>query len=812
MIKIHRIEATNVRALGHAVFEPLVDGGLTAVNGPNGAGKSSLLSALLWGLYGVTPDGVSVGAMRRQNSEGDCKVVIDFEHDGQVITVERGVKGHRDTTYMKVYVNGTEQAFGKIRACESWLIDRFGGLDAEGFMTAFVVRQKELDGLIKAPRAARRALIERLAGIDRMSTAVKTARAEESETSKRLDLLPGDPQAAQAARDALEVAQRAAIECWSAYEAAQVTEENAKRTFDDAHQAAAELQGRLNTHAAAKDALVHTTHALSMTRERVATATRDRTALERSAVGGTDADVAAAQQTYRAAQEAVAANKDARSGADRAVTDAERARAHAETLAQRAAAATAKATQARTVATAAEQAAAGFPETLDADIETAEQIVVASNEKRGALRGEHERLTASITAMQAAAGSACCPTCESALPDPTAVLTTLLTARDRVMAEGTSAKDAGDAAQNRLVALRAQASARVEAFNALTHTAAAAVSAEEIATETRAQADEAAQVAEQADQVAHAAKEEALAAARATQGLTDAEQVAGQALRAAQNAAEALAALPAALAHEATLKDAATTAQNALDAATQAEMAARVDADEQTRVTQTYAGAQHALNLAQQAVTKTDGDYRVAEEQARSAERVRDAEELRMRARAEAHEELERRTATREALDEFRRKRIADLAPELSEIATDLVAKMTDGKFVSMELDEEFTPVVTDNQGNRRPSSWLSGGEESAVAFALRLAIGEVIAGQQGGLLWMDEPQTAMDATRRPAMMSVVRELAGRQPIMISHVSEASDMADLVVEVVPDDTDGSTILTSAVTRDVDEVLLDALDA
>ena len=39
---------------------------------------------------------------------------------------------------------------------------------------------------------------------------------------------------------------------------------------------------------------------------------------------------------------------------------------------------------------------------------------------------------------------------------------------------------------------------------------------------------------------------------------------------------------------------------------------------------------------------------------------------------------LEQKTAVREALDFFRKDRIASLAPELSEIATDQIAKMTD--------------------------------------------------------------------------------------------------------------------------------------
>ena len=209
--------------------------------------------------------------------------------------------------------------------------------------------------------------------------------------------------------------------------------------------------------------------------------------------------------------------------------------------------------------------------------------------------------------------------------------------------------------------------------------------------------------------------------------------------------------------------------------------------------------AQDAARTSALAARDAEADHRVAQEQVVSAERHRDAEDAKVRARAEALADYELKSAVVSALDAFRKERIAAIAPELSEAATDLIPRMTDGKFVAIELDEEFTPRITDDQGQERPVAWLSGGEESAVALALRLALGEIIAGSEGGLLWMDEPQTAMDAARRPAMMSVVRSIPGRQVVIISHVSEATDMADLVFEVIPDTENGSTVEATVIT-------------
>jgi exonuclease SbcC len=180
--------------------------------------------------------------------------------------------------------------------------------------------------------------------------------------------------------------------------------------------------------------------------------------------------------------------------------------------------------------------------------------------------------------------------------------------------------------------------------------------------------------------------------------------------------------------------------------------------------------------------------------------------------RKKALADVEKTSAVASAMEEFRRDRLSRLAPELSEVASDFVARMTEGRYTAVELDEEFTPVLTDASGDQRPVAWLSGGEESAVALALRIAIGEVLAGQRGGLLILDEVLTAQDTSRRQATMAAIRVLP-RQVITINHVSEASDMVDLVAEVVDDGEGASTVVAyapeHAVSNDLSDAMVDA---
>lgn len=292
-------------------------------------------------------------------------------------------------------------------------------------------------------------------------------------------------------------------------------------------------------------------------------------------------------------------------------------------------------------------------------------------------------------------------------------------------------------------------------------------------------------------------------------------QQTAKALRAAENAADCAQRLPAARERATTAHDQATsTGQHAEALTAQAGLIAISETD-RTDSEQAYARVREQARLATKAAAEAEGDYRVAGKTVEAAERTRDIEEQKLRVRRETADDLERKTAVKEALDVFRKDRIARLAPELSEVATDFVSRMTNGKYVAVELDEEFTPILTDRTGRQRPVSWLSGGEESAVALALRVAIGELIAGQTGGVLFLDEVLTAQDNIRRPAMMAAIRDLPGRQIITINHVTEASDMVDLVLDVLPDEDHGSVIVEAAAAmdgsldsiHDIDEELL-----
>jgi DNA repair exonuclease SbcCD ATPase subunit len=176
---ITRIELENFRSYGEAEITPPTSG-LTLVQGSNGAGKSSLISAaVMWCLFGDSPDGVSVKELRRQGSpDGEpTSVSVTINADGREIMVYRALKGKNLTTIAEVTVDGTPMTDVKSGAATAF-VEGLLKVDATGFKTAYMVQQKSLDSLVKQTAASRKKTIEKLSGIEKLASAVDSARAD----------------------------------------------------------------------------------------------------------------------------------------------------------------------------------------------------------------------------------------------------------------------------------------------------------------------------------------------------------------------------------------------------------------------------------------------------------------------------------------------------------------------------------------------------------------------------------------------------------------------------------------------------------
>lgn len=139
-------------------------------------------------------------------------------------------------------------------------------------------------------------------------------------------------------------------------------------------------------------------------------------------------------------------------------------------------------------------------------------------------------------------------------------------------------------------------------------------------------------------------------------------------------------------------------------------------------------------------------------------------------------ENSERLSASVETLSEFKQNRIDSAIPTVEAFASTLLSSFTDDVMSSIELDDTFTVTITKSDGEKFGIGELSGGEESVVAIALRVAISMMlVSGTEGFPLILDEVLFALDDRRTPKVLQGIKNTHSGQIIIIDHKNDAVD-------------------------------------
>ena len=150
-----------------------------------------------------------------------------------------------------------------------------------------------------------------------------------------------------------------------------------------------------------------------------------------------------------------------------------------------------------------------------------------------------------------------------------------------------------------------------------------------------------------------------------------------------------------------------------------------------------------------------------------------------------------------EVMSDFRTFLISRIRPTLSSYSSDFFGRLTDGKYVEVELDENYDLLVYDN-GEKYSIERFSGGEEDLANLCLRLAISEVITERAGGIfsfIILDEIFGSQDSIRRQNIMKALSGLSGkfRQIFLITHVEDVKNYMENIIYVLEKEDGVSTV-------------------
>ena len=245
---LRKLSLTNWRK--HPTLTLAFTPGLNLVVGSNWSGKSSALSAIPFALFGVkaTP---GTAADLTTFGETDMRVELEFEAEGKVYTVTRGLKSATLTC------DGVKKATGNSPVTAE--IEHLIGMSMRSFLDFNVTSQGEADAFLSAGSAKLADYVARVTGTDVVDTALDRIKGQLQQCEGALSALPATDRTVQQLEEELR-------EETSVLQGAKAAHSVASREADQTALASQESSNHLEElrEAASKTASAQTERAVSL--------------------------------------------------------------------------------------------------------------------------------------------------------------------------------------------------------------------------------------------------------------------------------------------------------------------------------------------------------------------------------------------------------------------------------------------------------------------------------------------------------------------------------------------------------------------
>jgi DNA repair exonuclease SbcCD ATPase subunit len=187
-MKILKIEWKNFSSYGNKKQSLSFEGenGLYQIIGENGAGKSSISQVITFGLYGKIEGKKLSDIPNRIN--GHTEVTIEFESNGNVVRVERGL----DPSYLNLYLNGVLYDQAGSRNIQDYLTDDLIGIPYYVFNNTISLSINDFKSFIKMSPQDKRAIVDKIFGFQILNRMRDFLKDESKKIKDRLEIISGN--------------------------------------------------------------------------------------------------------------------------------------------------------------------------------------------------------------------------------------------------------------------------------------------------------------------------------------------------------------------------------------------------------------------------------------------------------------------------------------------------------------------------------------------------------------------------------------------------------------------------------------------
>lgn len=746
-MKLHRVVLKNFRSHEDVEFIPAQEG-ITSINGPTGSGKSSIIDGVSWCLFGVRPQGVpNFGSLKRSavldDKDAETRVLVDFSVAGRTLRAERWFKGKGSRVYCELKENtgGSWEVIAgpAVKDAES-AVRTVVQMTSQGFFTAVMVRQKSVDDIVTASAKERGEIIEKLTGLSAIKDAIGVANKERLSLRNQVKGFDFDPKELSGARGELDKV--VSLHAKKKERLSAVRESLAKireeREQLEEKRARHEKNSRLNAENARAESLLEgELTALKGGLDDLVREKDDFRALvpdlaKTGSLEDAEADYSRGQASLaslRSREGELSREIDALAKGVKTATDAVNALGGKDTV---------------------ETRLKGITEALSGLRATVSESE-AEVSKRKLMIDSYSR---AIDVIQREHGV--CPTCLQEVDDVERTVSFLRSEREKADAERSVSESRMTEARDKVSALEAELGDLSEALSGAAEMNDVLLPRMSEAKKEREAVSKRVKSGEAKIKVI----EKRLSEARHAESSKKAYENAQKRL---QDAIASIEKKEAELSKVRKASDKLPVLSDAKFEALSRKISHIGDDYESKRESESDLRAELSDLTAQGRSLK---------------ERVADLESREKKYQGMLRS-AEMTESVKNVLEEFRSDRMDAALPTLEMYASDLLARFTDGKFVGLTLDDKFNAAVRLSSGEERPAGLLSGGELSASALALRLAVSMLLSeGKSDNLIVLDEVLVSQDADRAQLILSAVKDVFSGQVIFISHSDNVDSVSD----------------------------------